>query len=404
MKHFNTLKKGTITIVAMAIYSFSAKAQLANPTGTIGLTAVNGSLTTGLRSDGAPPLSQAIVPTWTGIHTFNNGTYSALFTGGSVGIGTSTPTTLLQVGGSVFFKNAPTAGMDGFLYVNGTLPNSSNAFGDWCGIYNNVSVPSGANFNYSGFYSNLGDNSTGGAHEFEAITSICRAICTETTYRYRFSNNSDPHASTGTQSLSIGASTTGVNFGTYNGAWNSAFANVGSADVAITDNSSTNGANVGVIGVALNGSSGTQNAGYFALSTSDPSYESAALLADNGSTTSPIFRARVAGTTKDVIDASGNLGIGTTSPGQLVEIKSGNLLLSNAGTAGQLQFQGTSSGISTFKAGAQGSTNINYVLPTAQGAASTFLSKMMVVVIYLGLQALLDRQAQQVVLEVPDGY
>lgn len=41
-----------------------------NPTGTIGLTAVNGSAATFLRSDGAPALSQAIAPTWTGLHTF----------------------------------------------------------------------------------------------------------------------------------------------------------------------------------------------------------------------------------------------------------------------------------------------------------------------------------------------
>jgi hypothetical protein len=43
----------------------------ANPSATIGLTAVNGSAGTYTRSDAAPPLSQAIVPTWTGVHTFN---------------------------------------------------------------------------------------------------------------------------------------------------------------------------------------------------------------------------------------------------------------------------------------------------------------------------------------------
>lgn len=43
----------------------------ANPTGTVGLTAVNGSAATFLRSDGAPALSQAIVPTWSGVHTFS---------------------------------------------------------------------------------------------------------------------------------------------------------------------------------------------------------------------------------------------------------------------------------------------------------------------------------------------
>lgn len=43
---------------------------LANPTGTIGLTAVNGTATTAPRSDSAPALSQSIAPTWTAQHTF----------------------------------------------------------------------------------------------------------------------------------------------------------------------------------------------------------------------------------------------------------------------------------------------------------------------------------------------
>ena len=42
----------------------------ANPTASAGLTAVNGSASTFMRSDGAPKLSQAIAPTWTGIHKF----------------------------------------------------------------------------------------------------------------------------------------------------------------------------------------------------------------------------------------------------------------------------------------------------------------------------------------------
>ena len=46
----------------------------ATPTGSIGLVAVAGSATTAIRSDGTPALSQAIVPTWTGTHTFNSGT------------------------------------------------------------------------------------------------------------------------------------------------------------------------------------------------------------------------------------------------------------------------------------------------------------------------------------------
>lgn len=45
----------------------------ANPTASVGLSAVNGVANTFLRSDGAPALSQAIVPTWSGQHTFTSG-------------------------------------------------------------------------------------------------------------------------------------------------------------------------------------------------------------------------------------------------------------------------------------------------------------------------------------------
>ena len=42
----------------------------ANPSATIGLTAVNGVASTLMASDSAPALSQAIAPTWTGVHIF----------------------------------------------------------------------------------------------------------------------------------------------------------------------------------------------------------------------------------------------------------------------------------------------------------------------------------------------
>lgn len=49
----------------------------ANPTASVGLSAVNGAAATFLRSDGAPALSQAIVPTWTGVHIFTPGARSS---------------------------------------------------------------------------------------------------------------------------------------------------------------------------------------------------------------------------------------------------------------------------------------------------------------------------------------
>ena len=57
-----------------------ASSTTANPSASIGLTAVNGSATSIMRSDAAPALSQAIVPTWTGLHTFS---ITSTITGGS---------------------------------------------------------------------------------------------------------------------------------------------------------------------------------------------------------------------------------------------------------------------------------------------------------------------------------
>lgn len=62
----------------------------ANPTATIGLAAVNGVATTAMRSDAAPPLSQAIVPTWTGRHTFT-GVALASLNGYAVNLNSAAP-------------------------------------------------------------------------------------------------------------------------------------------------------------------------------------------------------------------------------------------------------------------------------------------------------------------------
>ncbi len=70
------------------------------------------------------------------------------------------------------------------------------------------------------------------------------------------------------------------------------------------------------------------------------------------------------------------VGIGSSAPSQLLNVENGNLLLSRTGTYGAdtLRFQGTSTGLSTFAAGAQGSTTINYTLPTSQPTADQVLA------------------------------
>src|SRR5262249_28507365 len=58
------------------------------PTASIGPPAVNGSATTAMRSDAAPPLSQAIAPIWTQSHTFSgNPQFNLSQGGGQVALG-----------------------------------------------------------------------------------------------------------------------------------------------------------------------------------------------------------------------------------------------------------------------------------------------------------------------------
>jgi hypothetical protein len=64
----------------------------ANPTASVGLTAVNGAAATFMRSDAAPALDVTIAPTWSGVHTFSNTTDSsstgtgAIVTAGGLGV------------------------------------------------------------------------------------------------------------------------------------------------------------------------------------------------------------------------------------------------------------------------------------------------------------------------------
>lgn len=55
-------------------YSGGGGGTPANPTANVGLTAINGSATTYMRSDAAPALSQSITPNWTGRHIFGMST------------------------------------------------------------------------------------------------------------------------------------------------------------------------------------------------------------------------------------------------------------------------------------------------------------------------------------------
>lgn len=67
------------------VWGTPAGAGPANPGSSIGLTTVNGSASTFMRSDAAPALSQAIAPTWTADHTFTPASGVGITANGAAG-------------------------------------------------------------------------------------------------------------------------------------------------------------------------------------------------------------------------------------------------------------------------------------------------------------------------------
>lgn len=104
----------------------------ANPTATIGLSAVNGVATTYIRSDGAPALDQSIAPTWTGTHKFTNAPVPT--TNDSTALGTTAlqwSDLFLASGAVVNYDNGnfTITHSSGELTMSGTLSlGTSNAF------------------------------------------------------------------------------------------------------------------------------------------------------------------------------------------------------------------------------------------------------------------------------------
>jgi collagen type VII alpha len=106
-----------------------------NPTALVGLTAINGVLTTAMRSDAAPAINQAIVPTWTGLHTFD------------AGISVSSPYTTTQIllastGGSAAGGAALNFDTSGNFYITTLYANTVLTVGGY-GAGTSVNIVSG---------------------------------------------------------------------------------------------------------------------------------------------------------------------------------------------------------------------------------------------------------------------
>lgn len=61
----------TQSILGSGDLTISGGSEFSNPSSQIGLTTVNGTAITAMRSDAAPPLNQSISPTWTAAHTYS---------------------------------------------------------------------------------------------------------------------------------------------------------------------------------------------------------------------------------------------------------------------------------------------------------------------------------------------
>lgn len=97
----------TVTLPGTGTIALTSQlAAAANPSASVGLSAVNGSATTFLRSDGAPALSQSIVPTWTGQHTFA----STVTTGTTATAGEVITANSLTTGTGLYVGSTSTAG------------------------------------------------------------------------------------------------------------------------------------------------------------------------------------------------------------------------------------------------------------------------------------------------------
>lgn len=99
--------------IAAAIATKLDSAQAGNPTASIGLAAVNGSASTYMRSDGAPALSQAIAPTWTGAHIFSPTAGTAITVNNVAGSGSAAVFKAHDGNGQITFGPADGAGAYG---------------------------------------------------------------------------------------------------------------------------------------------------------------------------------------------------------------------------------------------------------------------------------------------------
>ena len=242
-----------------------------------------------------------------------------------------------------------TSSTNNFFNVTGTLaaPTSDHSNGINFLISSDPDSTSSGGYDHAALQTNLLSGYTG----------------TDPTYGAYFANfaagtGTDPFVAS-SQGANFGfyaadvSTTTGTNVGARTAV---AFGNVNLASFNQAVSAKNGATNVGNLSLALNtGTTPIQVGGYFGLQNSLPTFTSAALIADNGATSSPVFLGRVNGTTQVSIDSSGDLLAGANSKfevdtsGNIVELNGATTTFPSSNSAGVLTNNG--SGTLTWSSG-----------------------------------------------------
>lgn len=176
-----------VTIVYVGITSkinTSAPSQatsFANPSATIGLTAVNGTATTAMTSDSAPALSQSIVPTWTGLHTFNGKlVIGAPVSGVPVTVGANDNATAILVNDASSVNGVAALTIENSGVVRGQIGTGAAvqtgaALGDLCLVANTGTLRLGNGSTIAVSLSNAGNLSVNAPGSGTAVTATAVA-------------------------------------------------------------------------------------------------------------------------------------------------------------------------------------------------------------------------------------
>lgn len=245
------------------------------------------------RNTGTTPIE---IGAYVGLNTSNPTFESAAFVADNAA--TTNPIALFRNNGTSQVKigdGVPNDNSQHFLEVVGTLPSSpSGSFVE--GVKETLTSAGSAAVSAYGHAIYLAAGFTGAADTAALLVNNAAAGTTDSLIGFGYNS--------GVFGQSV-PTTTGSNVGTV-GMGQGGNKSVGLLGLAITAKDSAT--NIGVIGFARNsGSSPIEVGGYFGLHTNNPTFASAALVADNSNSTVPIFRGRDAETDVWTIQDGGHV-------------------------------------------------------------------------------------------------